>query len=136
MDANENDMLENADEYLHEAGKAEECGELVKETEKSEDFIDCDVFKFGYWSEIEASTSEVVKHIKKCLVKSLSDSKIKVEDQLFKIYDAKHIDKNEVEIMVKVKKGSVMLKQAVKKIRTSYVPGDSLEISLLSLSTT
>ena len=137
----ENAVLENADGDLHEAEKAKDFGNTIEETAKSNDFrsnlksLKCDIFTFGYWSENQASTSDAVKQIEKSLIKSFNDTKIDAKDQLFEIYDAKHVDTNEVEVKVRIQKGSVMLKQAVKKIQTRYVPGDAFEISLIRLST-
>ena len=136
-----NAVLENADGDLHEAEKAKDCGNTIEETGKSNDFrsnlksLKCDIFTFGYWSENQASTSDAVKQIEKSLIKSFNDTKIDAKDQLFEIYDAKHVDTNEVEVKVKVEKGFVMLKQAVKKIQTRYVSRDAFEISLIKLST-
>ena len=91
--------------------------------------------RYIYWSEKYVSPSEGVKQIRKSLNNTFIDNKIDVEDQRFDISGAVCVDKNEVEVQFRVQKGYVKLKQAVRKIQTRYVPGDSFEISLIRLST-
>ena len=133
VDTNENDVLDSP-----LAEKAQVSEDLIKETEKSLETLkigDYDTFTFGYWSEKEVSPSEAVKQIRKSLDNTFIDNKIDVEDQRFEICGAVCVDKNEIEVQVRVQKGYVKLKQAVRKIQTRYVPGDSFEISLIRLST-
>ena len=96
---------------------------------------DVDILTFGFWSEKEISTFEAAKQIRESLSCSFIENKIDVADQIFEICGSKVIDKNEVEVQIKVKKEPSKLKQAVKQIQTRYKPGDSYEISLIRLST-
>ena len=133
VDTNENDVLDSP-----LAEKAQVSEDLIKETEKSLETLkigDYDTFTFGYRSKKEASPSEAVKQIRKSLNNTFTDDKIDVEDQRFEICVAVCVDKNEIEVQVRVQKGYVKLKQAVRKIQTRYVPGDAFEISLIRLST-
>ena len=70
------------------------------------------------------------------LNKVLSSLLVMVEDQIFEMCGSACVnDKNEVEVQVRVQKGYVKLKQAVRKTQARYLPGDGFEISLIRLST-
>ena len=134
VDTNKNDVMDS-----NLAEKAQESEELIKETEKSFETSNTgnyDTFTFGYWSEKDVSPSEAVKQIRKSLNNTYIDNKIEVEDQTFDMCGSACVnDKNEVEVQVRVQKGYVKLKQAVRKIQARYLPGDGFEISLIRLST-
>ena len=75
-------------------------------------------------------TFDAMKHIEKSLRQSFEDCKVSTSDQSLEMCDAKHTDENEIEVRVKLKKGSSLVKLAAKKTETRYNPGDSFEIVL------
>ena len=111
----------------------EESDDIAKEADDNID-SDCDVYIFTYWDNFKVSEAqEAINYIEESLKKNFEKNKVKALDRVFKIYDIKNSDDNEIQVKIKMKKNNWPVELSARNVQTAYNPGNPVSVSIKSI---
>ena len=98
------------------------------------DDSDCDVYIFTYWDNFKASKAQdALDYLEKTLKQNFKNFKVKDSDQIYKVDKIEHLDENEIEVKIKLRKNNRSVEQAARNVQTAYLPENPIFVSIKNI---
>ena len=98
------------------------------------DDSDCDVYIFTYWDNFKASKAQdALDYLEKTLKQNFKNLKVKDSDQIYKVDKIEHLEENEIEVKIKLKKNNWLVERAARNVQTEYLPENPIFVSIKNI---
>ena len=125
--------IEETPKAAEEANKSMDGDTIAEKASSSNELevneSDCDLYIFTYWDNQKASKAqEALDYIEKTLKHNFKKLKVKDSDQIYKVDEIEHLEENEIQVKVKLKKNNWSVERAARNVQTAYLPENPVSI--------
>ena len=98
------------------------------------DDSDCDLYIFTYWDNFKASKAkDTLDYLEQNLKQNFKNLKVKDSDQIYKVDKIEHLEENEIEVKIKLKKNNWSVERAARNVQTAYLPENPIFVSIKNI---
>ena len=92
---------------------------VVRGNESLENY---DTFIYTYRDNVKCGIAEeAVDFFEDCLTKNFEENKVKNQDRVYQIFSPKHVEDNDIEVRLNLKKNNWLVERSARKIQTGNV---------------
>ena len=80
-----------------------------------------------------SKVQEALDYIEKSLKPNFKNLKVKDSDQIYKVDEIEHLEENEIQVKVKLKKNNWSVERAARNTQTAFLPGNPISVSMKNI---